>query len=107
MPNILKMGIIYSKRPHIRIYIFSFNLTRFSLDECVMKIWGFWFSNRFSEVNHLMLDKMMSFIEMNTSFMFQYMALLQNSKVQYGVKIKTIQYLSTSIKSACEAFYHL
>ena len=50
----------------------------------------------FLKVNHLILDKMIS-AEMNMSFVFQYIVLMQYSKVQYAVLIKTIQYFSTSI----------
>ena len=36
-----------------------------------------------------MLDKMISSVEMITSFMFQYIVSLRYSKVQYAVLIKT------------------
>ena len=44
-----------------------------------------------------MLNKMISFVEVNTSVMFQYIiVLLLHSKAQFAVLMKTTEYFSTS-----------
>ena len=75
-----------------------FTITRFVLNGCKTNMKGSRFSNRLLKVNHLMLHKMMSFVEMSMSVMFQYTVLLQYNEVQYVVVIKTSRYFSTLIK---------
>ena len=71
------------------------SLTKFLFNGCIKRMSGPRFLNRFFRVKHLMVNKLISSVEVNTSFMFQYIVLLHYSKVDCAVLMKTVQYVGT------------